>query len=332
MFSGKRILVTGGTGSFGHYITTKLLSYQPAEILVFSRDEKKQDDMRNEFGDGKNIRFIIGDVRDRNSLRKAVRGIDYVFHAAALKQVPSCEYNVCEAFQTNTLGAQNLIEACLEENVKKVITISTDKAVKPVNVMGMTKALQERLFITANLEKWNKKTVFACARYGNVAGSRGSVVPLFKRQIEKGGPITLTDSRMTRFILTLSEAINLAFLAMHQAVGGEIFVPKIPAVNIIELAEVMIKNLSLNKKINKKLIGIRPGEEIHEVLISEEEALRTVENGDSFIILPSLNMPKISVAYQGRRKAKISEYSSQEAKKHSPEEIELMLKEEGWIR
>src|SRR5215471_15571712 len=198
-FAGKRVLVTGGTGSFGHQIVDRLLEEGPEEIRIFSREE---DSMGHQYPRKAALNFVIGDVRNQSSVREAVRGIDIIFHAAALKQVPLCEYHVWEAVQTNVLGAQNVALAALEENVEKVVAVSTDKAVKPVNAMGMTKSIQEKLFTAANFHKSGKRTVFLCVRYGNVVGSRGSVIPLFKRQIEAGGPITITDPRMTRFMLT----------------------------------------------------------------------------------------------------------------------------------
>lgn len=226
LFSGKRILVTGGTGSFGHQIVEALLQADPAEIRIFSRDEDKQVRMSEEYGMGHQypkkaaMNFVIGDVRNPDSVREAMRGIDIVFHAAALKQVPLCEYHVWEAVQTNVIGAQNVIQAALDEEIEKVIAISTDKAVKPVNAMGMSKAIQEKLFTAANFHKGGRGTVFTCVRYGNVVGSRGSVIPLFKRQIDSNGPVTITDSRMTRFILTLPEP-SIWFFAPFVRVWGE---------------------------------------------------------------------------------------------------------------
>ena len=331
IFQGKRILVTGGTGSFGHFITKELIAFHPAEIRVFSRDEKKQDDMRREFENQVNVTLVIGDVRDANAVRKAVRDIDLIFHAAALKQVPSCEYHVHEAVLTNIIGPQNIIAAAIEEEVDKVIAISTDKAVKPVNTMGMTKALQERLFITANMWKGSKKTVFACARYGNVIGSRGSVIPLYKEQIEAGGPVTITDGNMTRFILPLSEAIQLVFQAINQCVGGEIYVPKIPAIKIKTLADLMIEKLGEGKKIEIKDIGIRPGEKIHEVLISEEERFRTIDNGDSYVILPNIQLPGVWDNYRDRKRVdgEFFEYCSEDAEKYTKKQLVEILVKEG---
>jgi len=328
MFKNKIILVTGGTGSFGHYIVSKLLKFKVKEIRIFSRDEKKQDDMRFEFKN-KNLRFIIGDVRNKASLKKAMRNVDIVFHAAALKQVPSCEYNVFEAVKTNIIGAQNIVEVALEENVDHVVAISTDKAVEPVNVMGMTKAIQERIFISANLHKDGKRTKFCCVRYGNVLGSRGSVIPLFKKQIESGHSLTLTDERMTRFILTLDQAIDLVFKAVEYGIGGEIFVLKVPAHTVNDLAEVMISELNSNSKIINT--GIRPGEKIHETIISPTESLRTIEKEDHFIVLPQIRIDEIEKKYLNYKKKDIFRFSSNNAEKLNKEQLKKILKDEGWI-
>lgn len=234
MVTNKRVLITGGTGSFGHQIVRRLMAEKPAEIRIFSRDEEKQIQMSHDLDVGADyprkgkLSFVIGDVRNKDSLKRALHDIDIVFHAAALKQVPACEYNVLEAVQTNVLGAQNVIDVAFDCGAERVIAISTDKAVKPVNAMGMTKALQEKMFTSANYYKGSRSTVFTCVRYGNVIGSRGSVIPLFAKQIKKGGPVTVTHPDMTRFVITLEEAIELAFHAGKHAVGGEIFVPKIP--------------------------------------------------------------------------------------------------------
>ncbi len=330
MFKSKRILVTGGTGSFGHHIVEKLLPQEPEEIRIFSRDEKKQDDMHHRYKDRKNLRFIIGDVRDKNSLRKAVRNVDIIFHAAALKQVPSTEYNPLEGVKTNILGAQNIVDAAIEENVEKVIAISTDKAVEPVNVMGMTKAIQERIIISANQYRDGKKTVFACVRYGNVLGSRGSVVPLFRKMIETGKPLTLTHSDMTRFIITLSEAIELVFTTTKDAVGGEIFVLKMPAHTVKDLAEVMLEDLGAkNKEI--KITGIRPGEKLHETLVSPVESARTVAKKDHYIILPQITIKEIGQKYPDYKNEKLFRYSSDTAERLNKKQLREILKKEGWL-
>lgn len=329
MFLNKNVLITGGTGSFGHYIAKMLLKKRPKKIIIFSRDEKKQDDMRYEFRLNPQVEFIIGDVRDCPSVKTAMRGVDVVFHAAALKQVPSCEYNVREAVLTNVIGAHNIITACREEGVHRVIAISTDKAVKPVNTMGMTKALQERMFISANLDDSKKSPVYACVRYGNVIGSRGSVIPLFQKQLKHGGPLTITHLQMTRFVLTLGQAIDLVFWAALKAKGGEIFVKKLPALLVKDLAEVMAR--TGDKNIAIKNIGVRPGEKIHEALISEEESLRTVDSGNHYIVLSHLEGSDPTGHYRKHKAVDIFEYSSATAEKLTKPKILDLLKVEGWV-
>jgi len=330
MFENKRLLVTGGTGSFGHHIVRKLLPFGPREIRIFSRDEKKQWDMQREFCQQDNLTFIIGDVRDPTSVRAAMRDVDIVFHAAALKQVPNCEQNVLEAIRTNTLGAVNVVEAAIAEDIERVIAISTDKAVKPVNVMGMTKALQERLFINANLRLGSRRTRFACVRYGNVVGSRGSVIPLFKEQIEAGGPVTITHPEMTRFLITLSQAIELVFTAVTCSVGGEVFVRKAPSARVVDLAEVMIRLLARGKEVEIQHVGVRPGEKIHEILVSEEESWRTMETHDGFVILPSLLLPDIKATYGEYQNSHIFEYSSNANQLLDHDALAALLVQEGW--
>jgi UDP-N-acetylglucosamine 4,6-dehydratase/5-epimerase len=337
LFSGKRILVTGGTGSFGHQIVDRLLDEEPAEIRIFSRDEDKQVRMSEEYGMGHHyprkaaLNFVIGDVRNPDSVRQAVRGMDIVFHAAALKQVPLCEYHVWEAVQTNIAGAQNVIQAAIEEGVEKVVAVSTDKAVKPVNAMGMTKSIQEKLFTAANFHKGGKGTVFSCVRYGNVVGSRGSVIPLFKRQIESGGPVTLTDARMTRFMLTLAEAIELVFQAVMKSIGGEVFVLKIPAARVTDIAAVMIDGLSPGQAIPVQTVGIRPGEKIHEVLVSEAEAVRTIEDDSTYVILPQIDLEHTRSYYRQESFVSFSEYTSDTARQLGKEEIAALLARTGWL-
>jgi len=336
-FLGKRVLVTGGTGSFGHQIVDRLLEEGPAEIRIFSRDEDKQVRMSEEYGMGHQyprkaaLNFVIGDVRNQNSVRAAVRGIDIIFHAAALKQVPLCEYHVWEAVQTNVLGAQNVIQAALEENVEKVVAVSTDKAVKPVNAMGMTKSIQEKLFTAANFHKSGKRTIFVCVRYGNVVGSRGSVIPLFKRQIEAGGPITITDRRMTRFMLTLPQAIELVFQAVSKGMGGETFVLKIPAALVTDVAEVMLASLSPGKHLPVDIVGVRPGEKIHEVLVSEAEAVRTIEDDSTYVILPQIDLEETLSFYSKESFVKFSEYSSDTAHRLEQKTIRSILENTGWL-
>ncbi len=329
LFSGKKILVTGGTGSFGHQIVDRLMKENPAEIRIFSRDEKKQYDMQFEYKGNNKLRFIVGDVRNKESLITAMRGVDIVFHAAALKQVPSCEYNPFEAVRTNTSGAQNVIEAALFHNVEKVIAISTDKAVEPVNVMGMTKAIQERLITSANVNRDGKKTIFACVRYGNVLGSRGSVIPVFRNQIDNNQNLTLTDIAMTRFILTLDNAIDLVFKSVEYALGGEIFVLKIPAHTVVELAEVMIE--ASGKKLKIIETGIRPGEKIHETLVSPTESIRTLEKENLYIILPQVEIKEVEKKYKNYHNKNLYRFSSDTAERLTKPQIKAMLKREKWI-
>jgi FlaA1/EpsC-like NDP-sugar epimerase len=314
------VLVTGGTGSLGKALVRRILSRelgQPQKVTVFSRDEAKQHEMRIEstragsatdevvYKDFRNIlEFRIGDVRDYEAVLAAVRHSDVVFHAAALKQVPSCEYAPVEAVKTNILGASNLVRAIQSEEspVEAAIAISTDKACKPVNVMGMTKAIQERIFVTANLGQ--TRTKFMCVRYGNVISSRGSVVPLFLDQIAKGGPVTITLEQMTRFLLTLDKAVDTVFAALQHGERGDTYVPKIPAAYVMDIAKALIGS----RKIPIEVSGIRPGEKIDEIMVSEEEVFRTVERGDYYVIKPVL--PELSGAAIDA--ARSSEYSSRE--------------------
>ena len=330
MLKGRTILVTGGTGSFGHQIVAAIIKKRPAEVRIFSRDEKKQDDMRFHFRNDPRLRFIIGDIRDRRSLLAATAGAELVFHAAALKQVPSCEQNVMEAVLTNTMGAANVIEACIRNRVREVVAISTDKAVKPVNAMGMTKALQERLFIAASLRPDIGDTEFQIVRYGNILGSRGSVVPLFRKQLQRGAPLTVTDRAMTRFILTLDQAIALVFTAVQQGVGGEIFVQKSPALAMGDLAEVMARSVKPAARVSET--GARGGEKLHEILISEEEALRTVERPDHFVIVPHTRNHKAERLYRGQKFSRRAfEYSSATARRMTKDAIARLLRTEGWL-
>jgi len=276
------LLITGGTGSFGKKFTEILLrDYHPKKLIIFSRDELKQHEMRQVYPDTGDspMRYFIGDVRDRERLYRAFHGVDIVVHAAALKQVPACEYNPFEAVQTNIIGAKNVIDAAVDQGVKKVIAISTDKAVNPINLYGATKLCAEKLFVQGNSYSGEGGTRFSCARYGNVVGSRGSVVPLFLEQ-RKQGRITITDPRMTRFWITLEQGVRFVIKCIEIMYGGEIFVPKIPSMNILDLAKAIAPDCEV------EYIGIRPGEKLHEVLISEDEARHTVELDDMYIIQP----------------------------------------------
>ena len=328
MFQNKSILVTGGTGSIGNEIVRRVLQYEPRVVRVFSTDENALFNMEQELQSHPRVRFLVGDVRDVERVRRAVEGIDFVFHAAALKHVPLCEYNPFEAVKTNVLGTQNLIEAVMgNENIEKLITISTDKAINPVNVMGATKLLAERLTISANYYKGARKTVFSCIRFGNVLNSRGSVVPLFREQIKKGGPVTITDPNMTRFVMSIPEAINLVFKAAEIARGGEIFILKMPALCINDLAEVMIEELAPqyghdSKSIMVEISGKRPGEKIYEELLTRDEALNASETDDLFIITQG-------AGNQQREKISIEEYrSDKDAVLLTKKEIKEMLRDD----
>jgi UDP-glucose 4-epimerase len=283
-FKGKKILVTGGTGSFGNFIVRRLLDSGADEVRVLSRDEKKQYDMRVFYQGRSDLSFIIGDVRNRAALGEAMSGIQLVFHAAALKQVPTCEYFPEEALRTNVEGAANVVDAALEQGVEAFVAISTDKAVKPVNVMGMTKALQERIVLKGNLSRRNRGTRFTCVRYGNVLRSRGSVVPFFRRQLALGQKLSITDLRMTRFLLTLNDAIDLVLYAAENTKGGEIFVRKAPAARVVDLASVL--SAEAGKPLAYDLIGTLPGEKINEIMVSEEELVRVEDAGGYFRINP----------------------------------------------
>jgi UDP-glucose 4-epimerase len=283
-YGDKTVLVTGGTGSFGNFIVRRLLVNGVKEVRVLSRDEKKQYDMRVFYQGRKNLSFIIGDVRNPAIVDEAMQGVDLVFHAAALKQVPTCEHHPHEAIRTNVLGAENLVEAALRHGAQRFVAISTDKAVKPVNVMGMTKALQERIVLRGNLSRLNRGTRFCCVRYGNVLRSRGSVVPFFRRQLALGQTMTITDERMTRFLLTLNQAIDLVLYAAEQAQGGEIFVRKSPAAKITDIARVMAEEAG--KPFEYKVIGILPGEKLDEILLSEEELVRVADCGQYYKVHP----------------------------------------------
>lgn len=277
----KVVLVTGGTGSFGKkFIEVMLRDYHPAKIIVYSRDELKQHEMRVKGFNHPSLRYFIGDVRDLARLERAMQGVDIVIHAAALKQVPACEYNPMEAIKTNILGSSNVIDAALNTGVEKVLAISTDKAVSPANLYGATKLAAEKLFIQSNAYAGNKRTRFACTRYGNVVGSRGSVVPIFLKQRETG-ELTLTDDRMTRFWLSLDQGVHFVIKCVEQMHGGEVFVPKIPSMKMTDLAKAIAPDARI------KVVGIRPGEKLHEVLISEDEARTTVELDDMYVVQPA---------------------------------------------
>ncbi|MDQ2693442.1 MAG: UDP-N-acetylglucosamine 4,6-dehydratase (inverting) [Chloroflexota bacterium] len=277
----KTILITGGTGSFGKKFTKILLEEkQPKKIIVFSRDELKQHEMKMQGYDHASMRYFIGDVRDRERLVRAMNGVDIVVHAAALKQVPACEYNPMEAIKTNIMGTSNVVEAALDAGVQKVMTISTDKAVNPVNLYGATKLAAEKLTVQSNAYAAGTATRYSCVRYGNVVGSRGSVVPIFLKQ-RAHGTVTITDERMTRFWLSLEQGVRFVMDCIEQMEGGEVFVPKIPSTKVVDLASAIAPEARLN------IIGIRPGEKLHEVLISQDEARNTIELDRMYVIQPT---------------------------------------------
>lgn len=283
--SDQTILVTGGTGSFGKkFIEIALSEYNPKVIRIFSRDELKQQNMQDQLKKHKKkLRFLIGDVRDQKRLYRAMNGVDIVIHAAALKQVPTCEYNPIEAVKTNIDGAINVIDAAIDNGIKKVMVLSTDKAVYPVNLYGATKLVAEKLFIQANFYAGNRKIKFSCVRYGNVIGSRGSIVPLFLRQ-KKHGQITITDERMTRFWITQGQAVRFIINCIERMQGGEIFIPKIPSMRVIDLADVIAPDAE------RKVIGVRPGEKINEVLLVKQEGRHSEEFPEFFVIRPELSI------------------------------------------
>jgi len=283
MFNDKSILITGGTGSFGRqYVRTILTRYQPKKVIIYSRDELKQYEMQQEFTQDC-MRFFIGDVRDRDRLLMAMKGVDYVIHAAALKQVPAAEYNPMECIRTNVHGAENVIHAALQCNVHRAIALSTDKAANPINLYGATKLCSDKLFVAANNLVGDQLTRFAVVRYGNVVGSRGSVVPFFRSLIKKGADcLPITDPRMSRFWISLQQGVDFVLKNFERMRGGEVFVPKIPSIRIVDLAEAMAPGLRLN------VVGIRPGEKLHEVMCPQDDSHLTVEFDDHYVIKPTI--------------------------------------------
>ena len=323
IFSNKNILVTGGTGSIGRGIVHKLLEYEPKIVRVFSNDEDGLFNLRQNFKDHSHLRFLVGDIRDKERLTMAADDVDFIFHAAALKHVPLCEYNPFEAVKTNVLGTQNIIDVAMGEEVEKVILISTDKAVNPINVLGATKLLAERLTISANY--YMRKTVLSCVRFGNVLNSRGSVLPLFDEQIKKGGPVEITDPEMTRFVMTIARAIELVLRAAEIAKGGEVFIFKMPALRIVDLAAVMIEELAPQngyepRNIKVEIIGKRMGEKYDEELMTEEEARNAYEAEDMFII-PGVGDPPQAKKVLGTK------YWSKDSTLLTKEQIREMLRE-----
>jgi len=298
------VLVTGGTGSFGRkFVEIMLQDLHPKKMIVFSRDELKQHEMRGLGFDQQNVRFFIGDVRDRERLLRAMHGVGVVVHAAALKQVPACEYNPMEAVKTNIVGTSNVVEAALDAGVRKVIALSTDKAVNPVNLYGATKLAAEKLTVQSNAYAAGTSTRYSCVRYGNVVGSRGSVVPAFLKQ-RGTGRLTITDERMTRFWLSLEEGVRFVIECIENMQGGEVFVPKIPSMKVVDLARAIAPDATLD------IVGIRPGEKLHEVLISQDEARNTVESQRMYVVKPPETLWERSLNYEGTPLADGFQYSS----------------------
>jgi len=278
--NGSTILLTGGTGSFGTAFIERVVTTWPdAVVRVYSRDELKQSELRARFGDDQ-VRYLVGDVRDRARMSRAAEGADILVHAAAMKQVPACEYNPFEAVRTNVLGAQHVVDAAIDARVERVVALSTDKAVNPVNLYGATKLCQEKIIVQGNAYAAQRDTRLACVRYGNVVGSRGSVVPVFREQMARDGRLTITDERMTRFWITLPQAVDLVLLALERMDGGEVFVPKIPSMRVTDLAEAIAPGVP------HEIVGIRPGEKLHEILITGDEARHAVDAGDVYVVLP----------------------------------------------
>lgn len=283
MFDDSTILITGGTGSFGHaFLSMTLEKYNPKKIIVFSRDEMKQWQMEKLYDQDRRVRFFIGDVRDRNRLSRALDGVDYVVHAAATKIVPTAEYNPFECIKTNIFGAMNLIDACIDHHVKRIVALSTDKASSPVNLYGASKLASDKLFVAGNSYAGGKKTRFSVVRYGNVLGSRGSIIPLFESK-KNSLSIPITDIRMTRFMITLEQSVSMVWKAFEDMIGGEIYIKKIPSMKVVDIASAIAPGVPFD------IVGIRPGEKLHEQMISGEDALTTYEYDDYYKILPTIN-------------------------------------------
>ncbi|MEI2472716.1 SDR family NAD(P)-dependent oxidoreductase [Peribacillus frigoritolerans] len=328
MIKNQTILVTGGTGSWGYELVRQLLEYEPSEIRIFSRNESNQFTMKQEFDNNPKLHFIIGDVKEKEALVEACQGVDYIFHLAALKHVPVCEDQPIEALKTNVIGTQNVIEAAISCNVHSVVNISTDKASNPSNFYGLSKAMAERLIIHANT--LNTKTRFVCIRGGNVLGTNGSVIHVFKKQIKEKGKIGITDLNMTRFFLTIEEAIKLVFKATFESIGGEIFVMKMPSCKIIDLAEVLME-ASNKTNIGVEVLGIRPGEKLHEILLSEYESTTAIVYDDEYyVILPAINIDGIKEHYSNYQPVSLQDYNSGTGLM-AKSQIAKMLKNGGFI-
>lgn len=337
IFKNKKILITGGTGSLGRELVRKILQHDPDVIRIFDVDETEQFDLQHELKEHEAVvRYLLGDVRDMERLNRAMEGIDVIFHTAALKHVMACEYNPFEAVKTNILGMQNVIEAAINNNVGKIIFTSSDKAVNPSNTMGTTKLLAEKLMTSANYYKGTRDCVFSSVRFGNVMGSRGSVIPLFRKQIKAGGPVTITDPTMTRFMMSMSQAVELVLKSAEISQGGEVFIFKMSTINIYDLAEVLIAELAPHyghrpDDIKIEIIGTKPGEKMYEELMTEGEASRSLERDDMFTILPQIEdeLTKIDVSAYDAVPIKSKDYVSKDVIPITKDEIKTILMKEG---
>ncbi len=334
MLNNKIVLVTGGTGSWGHEVVRQILEKFPdvKQIRIYSRGEHKQVDMRQLYAGDARLKFIVGDVRDKPVLEFAMSGADFVFHLAALKHVPVCEDNSWESVLTNVIGTQNVIECAIRCEVATVVDISTDKAVDPFNIYGITKACGEKLMINSNYNyPRNTKTKFVCIRGGNVLGTNGSVIPLFKKQILEKNEITVTDPKMTRYLMSTRQAVSLIFTAVENAVGGELFVMRMPATTVEIMAKAMIEMFG-NKETKIKIIGVRPGEKMHEVLVSKNESATSHQfSDDYFLVRPQIVDKKLQQKYDKLPKMQHPEFTSQNAKQLSQAELVALLKKEKWL-
>jgi UDP-N-acetylglucosamine 4,6-dehydratase len=332
-YADRTVLVTGAAGSIGSEIVRKVIEYEPRVVRAFDNNETGLFELQKKT-EKENLRTLVGDIKDKDRCKRAIEGVDIVFHTAALKHVPLCEYNPFEAVKTNVVGTQNMIDAAINEDVDKFITISTDKAVNPVNVLGATKLLAEKLTVSANFYKGRRKSVFSCVRFGNVLGSRGSVVLTFKEQIRTGGPVTVTNKDMTRFLMSTSEATDLILKAAQMAQGGEVFILKMPAVKIADLAEVMIQELALKSGYNPndiklKITGNRAGEKLYEELLTEAEALTTFEK-DGILVMTSMSTLKKNTCAKKKSNSK-DKYASNKAPLLTKNEVKKLLIEVGLI-
>ena len=337
MFEGKTLLITGGTGSFGNAVLNRFLDTDIKEIRIFSRDEKKQDDMRHQLqaanaDTAKNVKFYIGDVRNIQSVKDAMHGVDYIFHAAALKQVPSCEFFPMEAVRTNIIGTDNVLTAAIEAGVKKVICLSTDKAAYPINAMGTSKAMMEKVIVAKSRTVEQDKTLICCTRYGNVMCSRGSVIPLFIDQIKEGKPLTVTEPKMTRFIMSLEEAVELVVFAFKNANSGDIMVQKAPACTIEVLAKAVKELFCVDNEI--KIIGIRHGEKMYETLLTNEECARAIDMGNFFRVPADQRDLNYDLYFKegNQERTKLSEFNSNNTELLGVEEVKKKLLELKYIR